>query len=35
VVFLIAIQRGYGIPFLWLGMVLNGLHAFLNRELEK
>lgn len=32
VVFLIAIQRDYSIPSLWLGMVLNGLHAFLNRK---
>lgn len=32
VVFLIAIQRDYSIPSLWLCMVLNGLHAFLNRK---
>lgn len=32
VVFLLAIQRDYSIPSLWLCMVLKGLHAFLNRK---
>lgn len=35
VVFLIAIRREYSIPSVWLCMVLNGLHAFLNRKLRR
>lgn len=34
-VFLIAIQREYNIPSIWLCMVLNSLHAFLNRKLRR
>lgn len=34
-VFLIAIRRRYSIPSLQLCMVLNGLHAFLNRKLKR
>lgn len=32
---LIAIQKEFGIPSLWLCMVLNGLDAFLNRKLSR
>lgn len=34
-VFLIAIQSEYSLPSLWLCVVLNGLHAFVNRKLRR
>lgn len=34
-VFLIATQREYSLPSIWLCMVLKGLHAFLNRKLRR